>query len=487
MRRCRRDSEGGFALLLVFLMAAIVALMLYQQLPRVAFENERDKEQLLIDRGEQYTRAIRLYYLANNRQYPTSIDDLEKREKRFLRRRYVDPFTGKDDWRIVHTNGVFLTDSLVKKPPADTQGQPGGNTINASTNGTNTTTATNEPPQVNAAVLQRPSDRPVTPPGFGQPVPVQDLTGQTQAANTPLPPITLQPQQGSGALPPITLQPGVANQPGGLPPITLVAVGGPQGPGQSISPGLGQPTSVGQTGPGGVPVGIQTGGVAPPGFRINGLGQLVPDSQSLLNNPAIPGQTPGVPGQPTGIAGLVPGVPGQPPGVLGQPPPPPPPVNPFANQAGAGQAGGEQGSPTAALNAINQLLTSPRQTNTAPTSVTGTNQIGAIAGIASTYTGPSIKVYKDETKYELWEFVFDPTASALPGGGAVGPGVGPGGAPGPGGPNQPGGFGGGPGGFGGGPGGFGGTPGGFGAGPGQGTPPQRPNGPGGQQIFGPGR
>src|SRR5678815_4864874 len=102
-RRPSRNPEGGYALLLVFLMAAIVALMLYQQLPRVAFENEREKEQLLIDRGEQYTRAIQLYYMANNRQWPTSIDDLEKREKRFLRRRYVDPYTGKDEWRIIHT------------------------------------------------------------------------------------------------------------------------------------------------------------------------------------------------------------------------------------------------------------------------------------------------------------------------------------------------------------------------------------------------
>ena len=129
----RRESEGGFALLMVFLMAAIVALMLYQQLPRVAFESERDKEQLLIDRGEQYTRAIQLYYLANNRQYPTSIDDLEKREKRFLRRRYKDPFTGKDEWRIIHTNGAFLTDSLVQKPPVagDSQSQSAGNTTNA--------------------------------------------------------------------------------------------------------------------------------------------------------------------------------------------------------------------------------------------------------------------------------------------------------------------------------------------------------------------
>src|SRR5512135_100417 len=182
----RRESQGGYVLLMVFLMAAIIALMLYQQLPRVAFESERDKEQLLIDRGEQYTRAIQLYYLANNRQYPTSIDDLEKQEKRFLRRRFVDPFTGKADWRIIHTNGGFLTDSLVQKPPTDSQSQLAGNATNSGTGNTGNTgnasaannaggmIAANEPPQVNAAVLQRPSDRPLTPPGFGQPTIGQD-------------------------------------------------------------------------------------------------------------------------------------------------------------------------------------------------------------------------------------------------------------------------------------------------------------------------
>ena len=140
---------------------------------------------------------------------------------RFLRRRFVDPFTGKDEWRIIHTNGGFLTDSLVQKPPTDSQGKQSGNTT---TNATNSTNSPDEPPQVNAAVLQRPSDRPLTPTGFGQPSGVQqDQSGQQ--LNTPLPPITLQPPPGqSAALPPITLQSGL-NQPGGLPPITLAPTG----------------------------------------------------------------------------------------------------------------------------------------------------------------------------------------------------------------------------------------------------------------------
>ena len=64
--------------MIIFLMAATIALMLYRQMPRVAFESERDKEQLLIDRGEQYKRAIQLYVNAN-RRFPSSIADLEQR------------------------------------------------------------------------------------------------------------------------------------------------------------------------------------------------------------------------------------------------------------------------------------------------------------------------------------------------------------------------------------------------------------------------
>ncbi|MGA2194361.1 MAG: hypothetical protein ABSH40_03750, partial [Bryobacteraceae bacterium] len=57
----RRPKESGFALLMVFLMAACVAIMLYMEMPRVAFEAERQKELLLIDRGNQFKRAIQVF------------------------------------------------------------------------------------------------------------------------------------------------------------------------------------------------------------------------------------------------------------------------------------------------------------------------------------------------------------------------------------------------------------------------------------------
>jgi type II secretory pathway pseudopilin PulG len=112
-----KAGEKGFVLLLIFVMAAIVALMLYMQLPRVSFESQRNREELLIERGEQYKRAIQLYF-RKFKAYPASIEQLENTNNvRFLRRRYADPLTGKDEWRLIHIGpgGVF-TDSVTHKP-----------------------------------------------------------------------------------------------------------------------------------------------------------------------------------------------------------------------------------------------------------------------------------------------------------------------------------------------------------------------------------
>src|SRR5579864_3870791 len=101
-------------------MAATIAITLYMQIPRVAFQAQRQKEQLLIERGEQYKRAIQVFFRTNNR-YPAEIKDLENfNNRRFLRHKFIDPMTGKDDWRLVHINNGVLTDSVLnKKKPGD--------------------------------------------------------------------------------------------------------------------------------------------------------------------------------------------------------------------------------------------------------------------------------------------------------------------------------------------------------------------------------
>ena len=109
-------QQRGSALLIVFLFAAVIAIMLYREMPTVAFESRRQKEQLLIDRGNEYKHAVKLYYRKVG-GYPSSIKQLENTNRmRFLRHRFKDPFTDKDDWRLLHMGpGNMLLDSKVKK------------------------------------------------------------------------------------------------------------------------------------------------------------------------------------------------------------------------------------------------------------------------------------------------------------------------------------------------------------------------------------
>jgi type II secretory pathway pseudopilin PulG len=95
------SAEAGYMLLAVICMVALVLLSLAIAAPKVAAAIQRDRELELIHRGEQYKRAIRLYYKKFG-NYPSSIDQLEKTNNiRFLRKRYLDPLTGKDDWKLV--------------------------------------------------------------------------------------------------------------------------------------------------------------------------------------------------------------------------------------------------------------------------------------------------------------------------------------------------------------------------------------------------
>ncbi|HEX3436492.1 MAG TPA: type II secretion system protein [Pseudacidobacterium sp.] len=96
-----RPGESGYILLTVLFMIALILIALAVAAPRIAASIQRDKEAELIHRGLQYRQAIKLYYKKFGR-YPSSIDQLEKTNNiRFLRKRYVDPMTGKDDWKIV--------------------------------------------------------------------------------------------------------------------------------------------------------------------------------------------------------------------------------------------------------------------------------------------------------------------------------------------------------------------------------------------------
>jgi hypothetical protein len=86
----------------------------------------REKERELLFIGNQFREAIRRYYEAPGvavRRYPPSLDDLLRDSRvagmrRYLRRIYADPFTGKSEWGLVIVaGGIAGVHSLSEAAP----------------------------------------------------------------------------------------------------------------------------------------------------------------------------------------------------------------------------------------------------------------------------------------------------------------------------------------------------------------------------------
>jgi type II secretory pathway pseudopilin PulG len=104
-----RSGEQGFLLLGLVVAIFLILLALSVAAPSVAHELRREREVETVRRGNAYVRAIEVYYLKVG-SYPGSIQQLEKTNNmRFLRKRYVDPLTGKDDWRLIHVGEAKTT------------------------------------------------------------------------------------------------------------------------------------------------------------------------------------------------------------------------------------------------------------------------------------------------------------------------------------------------------------------------------------------
>jgi type II secretory pathway pseudopilin PulG len=100
--RRRKPSEEGYILVVVMFMLAIFVIAMGVAAPKIARSIQRDREVETMHRGKQYARAIKLYYKQFN-AYPPNVDALVKtNEIRFLRKKYIDPTTGKDEWKVIH-------------------------------------------------------------------------------------------------------------------------------------------------------------------------------------------------------------------------------------------------------------------------------------------------------------------------------------------------------------------------------------------------
>jgi hypothetical protein len=374
MRTGRRDSEGGFALLVVLLMAAFVAIALYSEVPRVLFEAQRAKEQLLVDRGNEYRRAIKVYVRKMQGRYPPSIDALvQTNDIHFLRKKFTDPMTGKDDWRLIHIagNGIF-PDSLTQAPPKSNLNASGSSSGPGSvfTASSGTDDQTQQLPEW--AQRLRPSDtNPVVGGVAGSGVVGGIVPAEGEAGQYP-PGQQVQPAQGAQVIG--TIQPGQ-----------------PQG-GMQIA---------GSIQPANPPQGIQVIGTiqgGQPGYPQQDQGQVPGQPPYPTQNiPGLPGpygqQAQG--GMPPSGPGTMSGTGPLPPGGAGSAGPPGSSMfTPVATSFGAQ-------NPQTAQQMIQRSLRMGGGGS-------GSTEFGAlIAGVASKSEGEGIKTLDGRSKYKEWEFIYD--------------------------------------------------------------------------------
>ena len=112
MPTTRRRNQEGYTLLLVVFLVATMFIVATAATPNILTQGRREKEAEMIWRGEQYERAIGMYYRKFGK-YPTKVEDLTNLTNgvRFLRHAYTDPMN-KDDgsWRFIYVgpNGQLI-------------------------------------------------------------------------------------------------------------------------------------------------------------------------------------------------------------------------------------------------------------------------------------------------------------------------------------------------------------------------------------------
>jgi type II secretory pathway pseudopilin PulG len=128
----RRQRDGGYLLLAILLMMAFMIIAATIEAPRMVQQMKRDREEELIHRGTEYARAIKKFYKKTGR-YPATLDDLDKGQVRYLRKRYKDPLTKDGKWKLLNYGDIqSLLNNNAPGTPAAALGSQGQSTLGQS-------------------------------------------------------------------------------------------------------------------------------------------------------------------------------------------------------------------------------------------------------------------------------------------------------------------------------------------------------------------
>ena len=119
-RHKHRPKEQGYILLMLLLAMSLLVIAAAIVAPSIAFQVKRDREEEMIHRGVQYSRAIRNYASKTGR-FPLKLEDLQETGGvRYIRKLYKDPITG-GDFKLLHMSdmpGIGGASNLNSQPGA---------------------------------------------------------------------------------------------------------------------------------------------------------------------------------------------------------------------------------------------------------------------------------------------------------------------------------------------------------------------------------
>ena len=111
MRHHPARPMGGFTFLGLLMIIAIMSIGLLAVSETWNFARKREKEQELLFVGNEFRQAIKLYCTRGPRGsqvqvYPMTLEDMLKdprypNTRRYLRKIYIDPITGANDWGLL--------------------------------------------------------------------------------------------------------------------------------------------------------------------------------------------------------------------------------------------------------------------------------------------------------------------------------------------------------------------------------------------------
>ena len=98
-------NEKGYTLAVVVVFTTVLLVGLSEAMINWQKAMQREREEELIFRGKQFIRAVELWQRKFPRTWPTTIDALlNTNNTRFLRKRWKDPITNSQEWRLIKMN-----------------------------------------------------------------------------------------------------------------------------------------------------------------------------------------------------------------------------------------------------------------------------------------------------------------------------------------------------------------------------------------------